>query len=208
MEHIHRKGKLVSSKMIETGAKIMVKDIKTKAKVTIIGSHVNEVPPETIRFLRKKSKLILADAQGMMRKIDDKKNVLLTNLKKTSFWNVLDKVDFLKMSEEEAELVDLSEIKKKTTLVITLSKKGCWIISEKENTSVPTTPLGEKDSTGAGDFFLAGFSWALHKGLPLKTCAEIANYCGGLAVKAVGLPKVTHEMIKGTLLATQGKLSH
>lgn len=55
-----------------------------------------------------------------------------------------------------------------------------------------TRPLGNDkispDPTGAGDLFLGGFAYGILKGYSLEKCAQIANYCGGLAVGSVGVP--------------------
>ena len=43
-----------------------------------------------------------------------------------------------------------------------------------------------KDSTGAGDAFLAGLCYGLFYDYPLKDCIEFGNITGGKAVTAVG----------------------
>lgn len=49
--------------------------------------------------------------------------------------------------------------------------------------SLPVTPL---DTTGAGDCFNAGFVKAWLEGLPVETCLQWGNVCGGLSTTALG----------------------
>lgn len=73
------------------------------------------------------------------------------------------------------------------TVVIKLGAEGCLLYSGGKETLVP--PLaGVKavDSTGAGDAFLAGFTYGLYHGADPETCVIYGNITGGTCVKAVG----------------------
>lgn len=81
---------------------------------------------------------------------------------------LLDHVDFLKLSEEEAEwLFDITapgaiayRLNSVEGILVTAGEKGCaYCISDNEG-HVPAFPVQVVDTTGAGDSFLAGF---IHK---------------------------------------------
>jgi 1D-myo-inositol 3-kinase len=63
---------------------------------------------------------------------------------------------------------------------------------EKESeVSIPGFTVPVKDPTGAGDCFLAGFGYALSKGVNVREAARMGNYCGSLAVQHVGVPELS-----------------
>lgn len=73
------------------------------------------------------------------------------------------------------------------TVVIKLGKDGCLLYNEGKQTLVPPLPgVVAVDSTGAGDAFLAGFTYGLYHGADAYTCALYGNITGGTCVKAVG----------------------
>ncbi len=73
------------------------------------------------------------------------------------------------------------------TVVIKLGKDGCLLYKDGQQTIVPPLKdLVAVDSTGAGDAFLAGFTYGLYHGADPITCAVYGNITGGTCVKAVG----------------------
>lgn len=72
-------------------------------------------------------------------------------------------------------------------VVVKVDKDGCIGIDGDEYFFCPS--LGQfknVDSTGAGDAFLAGFTYGLFNDYKLKDCIEFGNITGGKAVTAVG----------------------
>lgn len=85
-------------------------------------------------------------------------------------------------------------------VIYKLGANGCNV----EAVHIPTTPRAVKDTTGAGDIFLAAFVYeylksndnnpATEKQL-LQCCARFANEVAGISVEYVGTHVVTHEEI-------------
>ncbi|TET94362.1 carbohydrate kinase, partial [Candidatus Aerophobetes bacterium] len=95
---------------------------------------------------------------------------------------------FLRLNRLESQFVKVKEVSRKTIVLLTKGKDGCTIIERGKELEVPTRPLLEKDPTGAGDLFLGGFAYGILRGYSLEKSAQVANYCGGLAVGRVGIP--------------------
>ena len=80
------------------------------------------------------------------------------------------------------KLIDMG-IKK---VIITLGKKGLFYSDGKEEIYLKATTDKAVDTTGAGDAFNGGFSFALLKGKKVKECLEIANKVAGLSTTKLG----------------------
>ena len=80
------------------------------------------------------------------------------------------------------KLIDMG-IKK---VIITLGEKGLFYSDGKEEIYLPATPVKAVDTTGAGDAFNGGFSFALLKGKKIKECLEIANKVAGFSTTKLG----------------------
>lgn len=72
-------------------------------------------------------------------------------------------------------------------VVVKVDKDGCIGIDGNEYFFCPSLEQFKNvDSTGAGDAFLAGFTYGLFHDYKLKDCIEFGNITGGKAVTAVG----------------------
>ena len=72
-------------------------------------------------------------------------------------------------------------------VVVKLDSAGCLIQERGEQAVVPVIPeYVYRDSTGAGDAFLAGFLYGLYHGRPLAECVLCGNITGGKCVTAAG----------------------
>jgi len=167
---------------------IFPKDIQYKSKLCLIAGVIGEVLPETIERLSSLCQIIFCDVQGLIRKVDQQGRVYHVDLASTEFYDVLPRINFLRLNRLESQFVKVKEISRKTIVLLTKGKEGCSIIEKGKELEVPTRLLPEKDPTGAGDFFLGGFAYGILRGYSLEKCARIANYCGGLAVGRVGIP--------------------
>ena len=68
-----------------------------------------------------------------------------------------------------------------------MDKDGCIGIDGEDLFFVKSVEkFKNKDSTGAGDAFLAGLCYGLFYDRPLKDCIEFGNITGGKAVTEVG----------------------
>ncbi len=80
------------------------------------------------------------------------------------------------------KLIDMG-IKK---VIITLGEKGLFYSDGKEEIYLTATSDKAVDTTGAGDAFNGGFSFALLKGKKIKECLEIANKVAGFSTTRLG----------------------
>lgn len=72
-------------------------------------------------------------------------------------------------------------------VVVKLDSAGCLICENGVQTVIPAIPeYVHRDSTGAGDAFLAGFLYGLYHSRPLAECVLFGNITGGKCVTAVG----------------------
>ena len=71
-------------------------------------------------------------------------------------------------------------------VIITLGEKGLFYSDGKEEIYLKATADKAVDTTGAGDAFNGGFSFALLKGKKVKECLEIANKVAGLSTTKLG----------------------
>ena len=112
-----------------------------------------------------------------------------------------DLVDYFTPNETEAEFYtgikindenDAKENAKKLInmgikkVIITLGEKGLFYSDGKDEIYMKANPVKTIDTTGAGDAFNGGFSYALLKGKKIKECLEIANKVAGLSTTKLG----------------------
>ena len=110
-------------------------------------------------------------------------------------------VDYFTPNETEAEFYtgikinnknDAKESAKKLyemgikNVIITLGEKGLYYFNGKEEIYMEANQVKAIDTTGAGDAFNGGFSFALLKGKKIKDCLEFANKVAGLSTTKLG----------------------
>ena len=115
--------------------------------------------------------------------------------------NFFELIDYFTPNETEAEFYtgikihdenDASKSAKKLinmgikNVIITLGEKGLLYSDGKEEIYIKATQDKAIDTTGAGDAFNGGFSFALLKGKKIKECLEIANKIAGLSTTKLG----------------------
>lgn len=183
------KGKERAQRVKSVGEKIGPGDIKSGARIAIVSGVIGEFLPETIRKLKVVSDIVMCDAQGLIRVLDEEGNVYHKNLLDTEFKDVLECIDFLKVGRDELKNVDLG-LSESMVILLTQGDRGCTIIKAGKRIHAPTKAIQEVEPTGAGDMFLGGFACGLLKGKDLETCARLGNYFGGIAVSSVGIPKI------------------
>lgn len=84
-------------------------------------------------------------------------------------------VAFLKLAEDEAEIVgDVRELGV-PEVVVTLGSRGSIVHANGEATHVPCEPIHDVDPTGSGDVFAVGYLAARCEGLAPVTAAERAT---------------------------------
>jgi ribokinase len=82
------------------------------------------------------------------------------------------------------------------TVVVTMGKQGCRVVTQKESFAVPSFHVKAIDTTGAGDAFCAGFIFSQLNGKGLRESARFANAVAGLMIShglgaREGLPRLS-----------------
>ncbi len=105
-------------------------------------------------------------------------------------------IDFLFMNEDEARMVTgLSDPasgarvvleKGLQTSIVKLGASGCAIYSGDREILCPAFNVEAKDTTGAGDCFVAGFLAAVQRGGSLAEAGQFANAVAALSVQNIG----------------------
>ena len=71
-------------------------------------------------------------------------------------------------------------------VAITMGKEGCLIADQSGTTHVPCFRVKVVDTTGAGDAFMGGLSYALLQGWNAERVGQFANACAALCCTRVG----------------------
>ncbi len=71
-------------------------------------------------------------------------------------------------------------------VIITLGEKGLFYSDGKEEIYIKASPVKAIDTTGAGDAFNGGFSFALLNGKKIKESLEVANKVAGISTTKLG----------------------
>ena len=110
-------------------------------------------------------------------------------------------IDYFTPNETEAEFYTGIKIKNKDDakesakkliemgikkVIITLGENGLFYSDGKEEIHIKATQDKAVDTTGAGDAFNGGFSFALLKGKKIRECLEIANKVAGFSTTKLG----------------------
>lgn len=162
-------------------------DLPGRAEISIACGIAGEIGAATLQRLRAISDVVLADAQGLLRRIGPDGEVTLGPLPD----GAAAQLDVLKASREEAALLDVAALRQELTLLVTDGPRGSTVLTRGEEVHLAAVPAGEVDATGAGDCFLAGVALGLHRGLSLVEAARLGNLCGALAVAQVGIPRAS-----------------
>ena len=203
---------IIISKMHQTGvAGIHVDKNTGKNAITVVrGAPASLTVSEIDISIIKKSKIFLtqleipkevtlhclkaAKENGLINILNPAPAIELNN----DFFKL---VDYFTPNETEAEFFtgvkinnekDAKESAKKLInlgikkVIITLGEKGLFYSDGKEEIYIKACPVKAIDTTGAGDAFNGGFSYALLKGKKIKECLEIANKVAGLSTTKLG----------------------
>ncbi|KAL2898723.1 Inositol 3-kinase [Bienertia sinuspersici] len=156
-----------------------------------------EILPETLEKLVEICDVVFVDVQGLIRVFDEiDGTVRLIKLKETKFYPILSKIGFLKASAEEAEFVDIEEVRKLCCVVVTDGEKGCKVFWKDGEVEIAPFSTVEIDPTGAGDSLLGGFVAGLVAGLAVPDAALLGNFLGALTVSQIGLPKFDPKLLQ------------
>ena len=70
--------------------------------------------------------------------------------------------------------------------VVKVGKEGAYVQQGTQRWHIPATVTSVIDTTGAGDFFAAGFLAGLAKGWELERCGKMGSFMAGEVIKIVG----------------------
>lgn len=100
----------------------------------------------------------------------------------------------LQPEESVAELA-----KQCRTAIVKIGKHGSYVQQGDERHLIPAVCTNCVDSTGAGDYYAAGFLYGHANGMHIRMCAEIGTLTAGRVCEVVGvkLPDETWTEIKG-----------
>lgn len=122
--------------------------------------------------------------KDILKDILHQSNVLFTNEVEAAFINSQYGLD---------HITDLFKIGKADIIVTTVGENGCIVYDKNhgrdfEQTQVPITrnSTGCVDAVGAGDAFVAGFMYGLHKGCSPVVCAEYGNTASSFVIEKDG----------------------
>lgn len=175
-----------------------------ESDAVLIGPLIQEIPPDTLRYLATNSSLNLLDPQGLLRKIDRNKaieNIVIQNVK-----SILQDIDILKLTSEEAFLMAnskstedvpkiLSEMGPKI-IAITFAEKGSIIYEDGELVvRIPAYPVNAIDPTGAGDVYAAGFIFEYLKTKDLIKSGFFASAAASFMVENMGIDYEINEYL-------------
>src|SRR4051812_4821215 len=92
------------------------------------------------------------------------------------------------------------------TVAVTLGSEGCLIASGHRVVHQPAFKVNVVDTTGAGDAFMGGLSFALLQGWPEERVAAFANACAALCCTKVGARALARRAEVETLIQ-QGRFA-
>ncbi len=191
--NIYRNGER-TQKVANLGEKIMPKDIPNeflKAKCFHLGPVFNELPLETMRFLRENTAaFITLDPQGFLRR--EENGFVLS--KKLDF-SILEFVDLVKVSEKECSMEEVEIMKQKCfVVIITRGKEGSTVFSQGKTFRIPFFKADKLiDETGAGDVFMAGFVKEYLNSKDVEKAALFSSAAASFAVEDFGVKGIKDE---------------
>ena len=105
---------------------------------------------------------------------------------------ILKKASYLLPNESECRLLypdmSIEEAVEKypNKLIVTMGSKGVMFNNGEENVMVPAFKVEAKDTTGAGDTFIGGFSTGIANGLSIEDSITLGNLAAGQSVTKMG----------------------
>ena len=176
-------------KVIKCCKPIFPKEIKYFSDIAVVCGIIGEVPPVTIKKIRSNSKILIADIQGFIRKRQKDGSVILSHIDDTLYSKSIFLFDFIKVSEEEIEYIDLTKlVRGGVKVLVTRADNGCHLYYQNSSIHIPTFSIKPVDSTGAGDSFLAGFVAGLYNNISIQNSIELGHKCASIAIKFIGIP--------------------
>jgi len=169
------------------------------ARAVLIGPILQEISGDLIDDIRRNfDGLMFCDPQGLLRDVDD--NGRIFHEKPDGFEDVLGMFDIVKPNELEGKVLtgidcreDPFEAAKviqswgPKIVVVTLAELGSVIYDGKQFIEIPPYEIDLVDATGAGDTYMAGFTFEyLKSGGDLRKCGCYASCTSSIMIENVG----------------------
>jgi sugar/nucleoside kinase (ribokinase family) len=174
--------------------KISPDDIPTAysdAESFYVSPIANEVMPDVLKAIKRKSNLIMLDPQGLLREISKNGKV---EIKSRNLGEFLEHVDIVKMGKEEAKALRgdvkwaLEDLRAMGPKIAILTKGGetSIVLSDDEIIKIDPLKVDAKDFTGAGDVFGAAFLTRYIATRDAHESAKFATAAAGLKIRYKG----------------------
>ena len=119
--------------------------------------------------------IILEDHDFCTYLVDKYVDIIFSNEEEAKAFTGLEPYDAAKMLTNYCDIV-----------VVKIGAKGSLIATKEQLSEVPAQIANCLDSTGAGDYFAAGFLYGLVNGHSLSQCAEIGSIIAAEVVQVIG----------------------
>ncbi len=158
------------------------------AEIVYICPVLNELEEELIK--RFKSSMIGVAPQGWLRSVGEGGRIEKKKWEKAN--DVLSKVDFVIVSEEDVFEEDVTKYAVSNIFVLTKGRKGAelYLDGGKRHEHIPAFEREEVDATGAGDVFGAAFLLRYYETKDAVESAIFASCAASFVVEKVGVEGV------------------
>jgi sugar/nucleoside kinase (ribokinase family) len=168
------------------------------SKAVLIGPILGEILFREVRSIREKfDGLLFCDPQGLLRNVDE--NGRIYHEKVDGIENVLGICDIVKPNELEGKVltgVDCREDPYEAAriikswgpklVIVTLAELGSVIYDGNEFINIPPYAVNLVDATGAGDTYMAGFTFEYLKTKDLRRAGCFASCTSSIMIEDVG----------------------
>lgn len=167
--------------------------------ISLIRNPANEATHHAVQLARENKMLVSYDPNLRLSLWENEQ------VAKDTIISILEKIDILKVSEEELTFITgessmkgaLKQLSKYNIplTIVTLGDKGCYVSNKEDITHIPAMKVNAVDTTGAGDAFVSGILYQLDQyngnlnELTIKEAAQIAEFAsvsGALAASVKG----------------------
>jgi sugar/nucleoside kinase (ribokinase family) len=180
------------------------------ARAVLIGPILREVSFDLIDDIRRNfDGLMFCDPQGLLRGVDE--NGRIFHEKPEGIEEVIGQFDIVKPNELEGKVLTGIDCRKDPfaaakmihswgpkIVIVTLAELGSLVYDGKEFIEIPPYEIDLVDATGAGDTYMAGFTFEyLKTGGDLRRCGCYASCTSSIMIENVGpLFPMTEAMIR------------
>ncbi len=167
-------------------------------EAVLIGPILKEISFDLIKDIRSRfDGLLFCDPQGLLRGAGSDNRIY--HKKPEGIEEILGLFDIVKPNELEGEVLTGINCRKDPfeaakiihswgpkIVIVTLAELGSIIYDGNEFIEIPAHPVNLLDSTGAGDTYMAGFTYAYLNNESLRECGTFASCVSSIMIEQVG----------------------